>query len=174
VGSLDDYFSYGDPQDVILARNWARPLSGLGQTSVFRFPVGGHPEVLEGFKADPQGVADRHGFEQHYVTHAVRGGIKLWPEAWTRHFRLHCLPEIPMRFFLPARLPAGARIVTFPGGPNPDDVLDGRWNKKVPPHRSLWEHLKATFSGDRVERNRWRHLRGYVRPVPWIEATWRE
>ena len=36
---------YGDPSDVILARNWAKPLQRLGQTSVFRFPVGGHPQI---------------------------------------------------------------------------------------------------------------------------------
>ncbi len=174
VGSLDDYFTYGDPQDVILARNWARPMARLGQTSVFRFPVGGNPQVLEGFRADPQGVADRHGFEQHWVTHAVKGGIKLWPEAWTCHFRLHCLPKFPLRYFMTARIPRGVRIVTFPGGPNPDDVQDGRWNKMVPAHRSRWEHLKATFSGERVDKSRWRHLQRYVLPVPWIERQWRD
>jgi hypothetical protein len=35
-----------------------------------------------------------------------------------------------------ARLPADAHIVTFPGGPNPDDVMVGRWYNKAPPHRT--------------------------------------
>ena len=174
VDSLDPYFSHGRPEDVILARNWAKPLQRLGQTSVFRFPVGGNPQVLAGFRADPQGVADKYQFEQHWVTHAAKGGIQLWPEAWTCHFRLHCLPMFPLRYLLPARVPAGARIVTFPGGPNPDDVLEGRWNKRVPPHRSRWEHLLATFSGPRVDDSRWRHLQRYVLPVPWIAHAWRE
>lgn len=174
VGSLDDYFSLGDPGDVYLARNWARPLERLGQTSVFRFPVGGNPQVLAGFRADPQGVADKYRFEQHWVTHAVKGGIKLWPEGWTLHFRLHCLPKFPLRYFVPARLPKGARIVTFPGGPNPDDVLLGRWNKQAPPNRSRWEHLLATFGEQRVDKRRWRHLQRYVLPVPWIADAWRD
>ena len=42
VDSLDDYFGIGNPKDVYVARNWARPLEKLGQTSVFRFPVGGN------------------------------------------------------------------------------------------------------------------------------------
>lgn len=174
VGSLDGYFEIGDPSDVYTARNWARPLEKLGQTSVFRFPVGGNPQLLENFRADPQGIADKYGFEQHYVTASVTGGIKFWPEAWTRHFRLHCLPPFPLRYFLPAKLPAGARIVTFPGGPNPDDVMVGRWNKKAPPHRGRWAHLRATFGDQRTDKSRWRHLQRYVLPVSWIEEHWRD
>lgn len=174
VGSLDDYFSIGSPGDVYVARNWARPLEKLGQTSVFRFPVGGNAHILDGFRADPQGVADKHQFEQHYVTHAVTGGVKFWPEPWTKHFRLHCLPPFPLRYFVPARLPAGARIVTFPGGPNPDDVMVGRWNKRVPPFPTRWQHLRATFGEPRVDDKRRRHLQRFVLPVGWIEAHWRE
>lgn len=175
VGPLDDYFNHGEPGDVITARNWARPLERLGQTSVFRFPVGANAHILDDFRSDPQGIADRFRFEQHYVTHAVRGGIKFWPEPWTRHFRLHCLPPWPLRYFRRARLPADARIVTFPGGPNPDDVLVGRWNKRVPPHRSLWSHLAATFGvGARVDDSRRRHLQRFVLPVPWIAEAWKD
>ena len=129
VDSIDPYFEIGRDDDVYVARNWARPLQRLGQTSVFRFKVGAHAHILRDFRADPQGIADRYRFEQHYVTAAVKAGVKFWPEAWTRHFRLHCLPKFPLRYFMAATLPAGARIVTFPGGPNPDDVMVGRWNK---------------------------------------------
>lgn len=174
VASLDDYFSLGSPNDVYVARNWARPLEKLGQTSVFRFPVGGNVHILDGFRADPQGIADKHQFEQQYVTHAVTGGVKFWPGAWTKHFRLHCLPLFPLRYFVPARLPSGARIVTFPGGPNPDDVMVGRWNKRVPPFPTRWQHLAATFGGPRVDDNPRRHLQRFVLPVRWIGQHWRE
>jgi hypothetical protein len=175
VGSLDDYFGIGQPGDVYVARNWARPLEKLGQTSVFRFPVGGNAHILDDFRADPQGIADKYQFEQHYVTFAVTGGVKFWPEAWTRHFRLHCMPPFPLCYFMTARLPQGARIVTFPGGPNPDDVMVGRWNGLSAPHPSRWQHLRATFgNGPRVDAKRLRHLRRYVLPVPWIAQAWRE
>jgi hypothetical protein len=174
VGDLDGYFTHGEPNDVIVARNWAKPMQRLGQTSVFRFPIGGNPHLLDNFRADPQGVADRFGFEQHYVTATVTGGVKFWPEAWTRHFRLHCMPTFPLNYFVTARLPREARIVTFPGGPNPDDVMVGRWNKRVPPHRGRLAHLLATFGGPRVDDNRWRHVRRFVLPVPWIGQYWRE
>lgn len=174
VGSLDGYFTHGSPDDVILARNWAKPMSGLGQTSVFRFPVGRFPQMLENFRADPQGIADRFRYEQHYVTKSIPGGIKFWPEAWTRHFRLHCLPPFPLRYFMTARLPASARIVTFPGGPNPHDVQAGRWNGRAPAHRSRWQHVLAAFGPDRVDDSRWEHIKRYVLPVPWIAEHWRE
>ncbi len=175
VGAIDDYFSIGEPADVYVARNWARPLERLGQTSVFRFPVGGNAHLLADFRADAQGIADKYHFEQHYVTYAVTGGVKFWPEAWTKHFRLHCMPPFPLCYFVTAKLPAGARIVTFPGGPNPDDVMVGRWNGRVSPHPSRWQYLLATFgAGPRVDPSRLRHLRRYVLPVPWIAAAWRE
>ena len=51
------------------------------------------------------------------------------------------MPPFPLCYFMTARLPAGAHIVTFPGGPNPDDVMVGRWNKRVPPFPTRWQHL---------------------------------
>lgn len=172
IENIDGYFTHGDPDDVVLARNWAKPMQRLGQTSVFRFPIGRYPHILENFRRDPQGVADKHGFEQHYVTASVPGGIKLWPEAWTKHFRLHCLPPFPLRYFVPAKLPAGAKIVTFPGGPNPSDVRVGRWLPTAPAHEGRWEHFKGAFAAG--VPNRWRHVTRYVRPVPWLEQHWVE
>ena len=174
VDSLDPYFSYGSPDDVILARNWAKPLRRLGQTSVFRFPVGRNSHILDNFRADPQGVADRFRFEQHYITHSVKGGIKLWPEGWTWHFRLHCLPVFPLRYFRMARIPKGARLITFPGGPNPGDVVEGRWAPDSPPYAGRWAHVKSCFAPGMTLKQRWRKLRRFVIPVTWIRDHWRE
>jgi len=64
-----------------------------------------------------------------------------------RHFRLHCLPPFPLRYFMTARLPADTRIVTFLG-PESRRRAGRRWNKRVPPHRTRWDHLRATFGGN--------------------------
>lgn len=175
IGNIDGYFEYGNPDDVILARNWAKPLQRLGQTSVFRFPVGRYPHILANFRKDPQAVADRCHFEQHYITEAVPGGIKLWPENWTKHFRLHCLPPFPLRYFIPAKLPNGAKIVTFPGGPNPSEVIDGRWVEEQKPYPKRWQHVLDTFNAARrIDKRAWRHLTRYVLPVEWLNKHWRE
>lgn len=174
VDSLDPYFSFGSQDDVILARNWAKPLRRLGQTSVFRFPIGKYPHILDNFRASSQEIADRHGFEQHYITASVPGGIKLWPEGWTRHFRLHCMPPFPLRYFIPARLPRGARIVTFPGGPNPSDIIQGRWLADAPPQATRWEHIKSCLAPGMTLKQRWRRLTRYALAPAWIAQHWRE
>jgi hypothetical protein len=174
VANIDGYFSHGEPQQVYTARNWAKPMQRLGQTSVFRFPIGGNPHILENFRADPQGTADKYHFEQHYITASVQGGVQFWPEGWTKHFRLHCLPPFPLRYFVPAKLPAGTKIVTFPGGPNPADVMVGRWHDVGEAHPGRWAHIQGMFSPQRLEKTAWRHLSRYVLPVPWMKEHWRE
>lgn len=167
VGDIDAYFSYGAPDAVILERNWSRPLSGLGQTSVFRFPIGSHPEILKGFRQDPQAIADRFRYEQHFVTACLGDQLRFWPRGWTRHFRLHCLGPLPLRYLRPARLPAGSRIITFPGGPNPGDVRVGRWKADSPPYAGRWAHLRRQLS-----QGSWGGLRRFAMPVPWIDRHW--
>ncbi len=168
VASLDPYFSHGPADAVILEHNWARPLSGLGQTSVFRYPVGGRPDILERFRRDPQAIADRFRYEQHFVSHCLGEQLRFWPRGWTRHFRLHCLGPVPLRYLRPARLPAGARIITFPGGPNPADVMAGRWRPDSAAYTGRRGHLAR-----HLPRGDWGALRRFAMPVPWIEEHWR-
>ena len=130
TGPLDDFFAFGDPDEVILARNPNTPLERLGQTSIFRFPVGKLLPLADAFLADPQAVADAYQFEQRYVTREAPGGVSFWPEGWVRHFRFHCARPLPLNFFLPPRLPADARVVIFPGGLLPPHAIAGQWGKR--------------------------------------------
>ena len=107
VGPLDDFFTYGAPDEVVLARNPNTPAERLGQTSLFRFPVGKLLPLQEKFLADPQGVADAYKFEQRFVTREAPGGVRFWPGPWVRHFRMHCVRTLPLNFFLPPKLPEG-------------------------------------------------------------------
>jgi hypothetical protein len=172
TGPLDELFAYGNPEDVVLARNWIKPLERLGQTSVFRFPIGRHGYMLKDFRADPEGLAGKYQFEQRYVTHCIRGGVRFFPSAWIRHFRLDCLGPWPLRYLRPARLPREARIVMFPGKPDPADAILGRWSAQVehePPRQHLGRLLDGRYTG-----SAWRHLKRYLLPVPWVAERWRE
>jgi hypothetical protein len=173
TGSLDPFFDYGDPQDVILARNWIKPLERLGQTSIFRFPIGGHGYLLDNFRKDPETVAGRYQFEQRYVTREVEGGVKFWPHRWVRHFRLNCLGPWPLRYLRRPRLPRGTRVVIFPGKPDPADAMVGRWNPGAPA-LPPWQHLRLTWSDQRYQKTWFRHVKRYVQPADWIEENWRE
>jgi len=172
TGNLDGFFSFGNPEDVILARNWIKPLERLGQTSIFRFQIGKHHYLLDDFRKDPEGIAGHYQFEQRYVTQCVHGGVKFWPHGWVRHFRMDCLGPWPLRYFRPARLPKDARVVIFPGKPDPQDAMLGQWSPSHP-HRSRWAHLKAIHS-DRVGSSWLTHLKRYVLPCGWIREHWRD
>jgi hypothetical protein len=173
VGNIDCYFEYGDPKDVITARNWLNRLKKSGQTSVFRFPIGGHPYMLENLQADPATISRKFQYEQNYVTHNIRGGIRFWPEAWTRHFRLHCMGPWPMRYLRPPVLPADAKIITFPGLPGPADAMLGRWTEHSE-SRSPGQHLLHVWR-QLLNGQRWcRQLSRYVRKTDWIVEHWRE
>jgi hypothetical protein len=102
VDNIDCYFEFGDPGDVITARNWLNRLGRSAQTSVFRFPIGGHSYMLENLRADPASISRKLQYEQNYVTHEIRGGIKFWPEAWTKHFRVHCIGIVAASLPAPA------------------------------------------------------------------------
>lgn len=171
TGSLNPFFEYGDPDAVILARNPNTPFEKLGQTSIFRFPVGKLAPLRETFLADPQGIADRYGFEQRFVSRNAPGGISFWPRDWVALFKWDCVPVFPLNYLRAPRLPEGARVVLFPGGLNPPDAIEGRWTRR---HRAATplRHLGRVVRGDGPE-GRWRLLRHYLRPTPWIAEHWR-
>ena len=169
VDSIDCYFEYGQPGDVITARNWVKPWQRGAQTSVFRFPVGAHPYMLEDLQHDPQ-LCVKYQFEQNYVTHHLRGGVRFWPAAWTKHFRRHCMGQWPMRYLRPPRLPDGCRIVTFPGSPKPPDAIAGRWSEnsvaRTPVEQLRWALAQPS------RRQRCKGLHRYVQPSAWVAEHW--
>lgn len=173
VDNIDGYFTFGDPTDVIVARNWVNRVRRTGQTSVLRFPVGHHAYMLDQLRRTPAEISTRYRFEQEYVTRRIRGGVKYWPEAWTRHFRLHCAGPWPIRFFRPPSLPRRSKIVTFPGShPKPRDAASGRWSEGQA--ESLGQHLRMVWRCFREDDATWRRRFGhFLRPVPWVEQNWR-
>lgn len=171
TGNLDEFFSFGDPEDVILARNAAKPFERVGQTSVFRFPVGKLKPLQDRFRADPQGVADEYHYEQRFVTRNAPGGVKLFPHDWVAHFRYQCMPALPLNYLIPARLPQKAKIVIFPGGVLPEHAIAGGWEGFE--GQGPLEHLKSVSRrahGNSVIR----HLRHFMLPTPWVAENWRE
>jgi hypothetical protein len=172
TGSLDPFFSYGKQEDVVLARNWVKPLERLGQTSIFRFEIGRHAYMLENFQKDPEGVASKYQFEQRYVTNCVVGGVKFWPRGWIRHFRMDCLGPWPLRYLRAPRLHKGTRVVIFPGKPDPADAIQGRWSDQVESGGRL-EHIKLCFSRD-FKGSSYRHIKRFFMPANWIKEHWRE
>jgi len=169
VGSLDKYFEYGNPEDVITAKNWVKPWLSGAQTSVFRFKVGSHPYMLEDLQKDPQ-LCVKYQFEQNYVTHHLRTKVLFWPSKWTKHFRRNCMGEWPIRYLRPPRIPRKCRIITFPGSPKPHDAIVGQW-KKGTPILSPVQHFAWALSQPTI-RQRSRALHRFIQPCDWVAQYW--
>ena len=115
------------PGQFLLIHEWGFRDPVIGNSSVFRFEIGKHPEVLDYFVNHLDLVRERHRNEQAYLSHAVhaKGILEYWPVEWCVSFRKHCMKSFPISYFLPPEKPENAKIVVFHGKPHPDAVRDG-------------------------------------------------
>ena len=167
TGSLDPFFEFGDPEDVVLARNAAKPLHRLGQTSIYRMPVGKLAPLQERFAADPQGVADEFVFEQYFVTKNAPGGVKFWPRSWVRHFRLECAWTFPLNYIFQPRRRRNMRVAIFAGHPNPKEAMSGQMHEDIP-HLPPLAHMRQALK----QPNKMRAIRNYILPTHWVAEVW--
>jgi hypothetical protein len=103
-------------------RQHGRPPSG--NTSICRFEIGAHPEVLERFHSDTPAVQQTYLSDQQFISASLRP-LTFWPREWCPSFRKECMPAVPSCYFRTAPLPEGARIVVFHGHPKPPDAIRG-------------------------------------------------
>ena len=161
TGPLDDFFDV--PGEVVILRDddlfRAKPLRRVnpardrflhmvGNTSVFRFRVGAHPEVVATYVADPAAAQARYEHEQQMVSDILNAQRKLryWPQGWCVSFKNDCVGRGLASWCSNPELPPGARIVVFAGSPKMADVLagkGGRWYRRI--GRIDW--LRAAWNG---------------------------
>jgi hypothetical protein len=149
TGSIDDFFDYM-PGRYCVAQNWTQLNQKVGNTSVYRFPVGKMSHIYDDFNADPDAILSRYRIEQQYIS-AVTDDQVFFPREWCLSFKHSLLPMWPLRFFVAPPLPAGTKVVAFHGKPDPHEARDGIW-----PVSASWKKLYK-----------------YVCPTPWIAEHWR-
>jgi hypothetical protein len=149
TGPIDDFFEFEKDKTFVVINNWTQPGQGIGNTSVYRFQAGSHPYLLENLEADPLKHIRKHGNSQTYISRNIRE-MAFWPEEWCRSFKVHCIPRGLGRYFLQPSLPEGARIVAFPGDPNPPEAARGRW--PAPWYKRVYKQF---------------------RPAVWVDEHWR-
>jgi hypothetical protein len=150
TGSLDAFFDYLPEKSFIVMQNWTQPGQRIGNTSVYRFRVGSHPYLLDKLEKDFEPIMYHHRNEQTYVSREI-SEIAFWPDEWCLLFKVHCVPAMPIRWWKAPVLPSGARVVAFPGAPNPDDAAAGHWPAKS--YKKIYKH---------------------IRPATWVSDFWRE
>ena len=114
-----------------IRRRRDRFLRMVGNTSVFRFRLGSHPEVLETYLADPAAAAASYEHEQQMVSDILgrQGALTYWPRGWCVSFKNDCVPRHLSSYLRDPALPQGAKIVLFAGAPKMEDVFAGRGHK---------------------------------------------
>ncbi|PKO34806.1 MAG: hypothetical protein CVU34_06170 [Betaproteobacteria bacterium HGW-Betaproteobacteria-7] len=148
LGSLDDFFAYQPEKSFIVMRNWTQPGRNIGNTSVYRFTVGADEYLLSRLIAEQDAILATFRNSQTYISRTVRE-LVFWPDEWCVLFKTHCVPPWPLRFWKTPTVPAKARVVAFPGVPNPHEAVIGQWPAKA-----------------------WKKTYKFIRPVPWIQQAW--
>lgn len=136
------------PGDFLIIHDWKRPWRVTGNSSVYRFRIGAHADLLQYFRTHVDEVRARVRNEQAYLSDFLhkQGKLAYWPADWCASWKYHCIPPLPMNYWREPSIPRGARILIFHGVMNPPDALAGQ------------------------SRGNWRH----AKPAPWIAAHWRE
>ncbi len=149
TGCIDPFFDY-EPGRYCVIHNWTQPKQAIGNTSLFRVPVGRFSEIFERFDADPEAVLKDYRIEQQYISGEIADQV-FWPRDWCVSFKHDLMPRWPLNFVRSPRLPITARAVAFTGKPDPDEAAAGHWPVEKP----------------------WKRLYKHVRPTPWIAENWR-
>jgi hypothetical protein len=149
TGGLDDFFDY-KPGHYCVARNWTRRKERIGNTSVYRFPVGAHTYLYDRIMNNCEDVLARHSNSQTFISREIKD-MEFWPDDWCVSFKHSLLPAWPLNLFLAPALPPATKVVAFTGKPDPDEAMEGRW-----PHERWYQGLYKR-----------------VRPTPWIAEHWR-
>lgn len=152
TGAIDDFFDYKPDAPFVVMHNWTTPGLGIGNTSAFRFNVGGATYLYENMlNADTKAMIKQYDNEQVYISHTVHAK-EFWPDAWCVLFKVQCVPTWPLRFWQEPKIPAGCRVVAFPGSPNPHEAAIGHWPVKHP--------IKRSYK--------------FIKPATWIERIYQE
>ena len=136
------------PGEFLIIHDWKRPRRITGNSSVYRFELGRHPEVLERFRAEHESIRARLRNEQAWLSEVMQqqGQLSYWPAAWCVSWKYHCIPRFPRNYWRAPAIPSGARILVFHGVMNPPDAIAGR------------------------SQGNWRA----AMPAPWVAQYWRE
>ena len=146
---VDDITAFfEEPGEFLIIHDWKRPWRITGNSSVYRFEIGAHADVLAEFRATQAQVRSRLRNEQAFLSEVMQrqGRLRYWPKAWCASYKYHCIPPWPTNFWREPVCPQTARIVVFHGEVNPPDAIAGRRNR-----------------AGRV-----------VRPAPWVARHWHE
>ncbi|MDC9729472.1 MAG: hypothetical protein PSN04_09150 [Methyloprofundus sp.] len=145
VDSIDEFFTY--PGDFLIAHDKHRPARLEGNSSVFRFEIGQHPEILSYFIENFSQIRQEVRHEQAYLSREIKKTSRLnfWPDEWVPSFKYRCAPSWIKSWFQAPSIPDGAKIILFHGLPNPPEAIkgiSGKWHRHIKPSPWIKDYWK--------------------------------
>jgi len=146
VSNIDELFAY--PASFAIIKDTKLKRSVTGNSSVYRFRIGEHNDVLQKFQESFESVKKQYRNEQAYLSAEVhkKNQLSYWPAEWCPSFKYHCMKPWPLSYFLTPTIPDQAKIIIFHGHPEPHEAITGITHKWYRP----------------------------VRPTKWVEKFWHE
>ncbi len=136
LGDLSVFFDAAG--EFLIIREW--PVLGMrlglvsyrgGNSSVFRFRIGGQAGVYRAFMEDSVGAMGLFRNEQRFLS-AHAEGLAFWRDGLCASFKRDCMGFFPSHFFVSPSAPRGSRIVVFHGSPSPHELLGGGfWGRRL-------------------------------------------
>ena len=117
--------------EFFIIKDWDFPNDIIGNSSVFKFKVNCHQDIIDNFYKEGKDIRKRYKNEQAFLSHQMynKGLLKYWNKSWCVSFKRNCLQPFPLNFFKQAKEPKTAKIVVFHGRPNPEQARKGFWGK---------------------------------------------
>jgi hypothetical protein len=139
VSNIDCFFT--QPGDFLIAHDKKRPKKLEGNSSVFRFTIGEHKEILSKFEENFDNIRQEVRHEQAYLSREIykKNMLEFWPDDWVPSFKYKCAPSWLTSWFKAPGIPQNAKIILFHGLPNPPEAIkgiSGKWYRHIQP--SQW------------------------------------
>ena len=143
--NIDEFFTV--PGEFLIIKDWDFEDDIIGNSSVFRFEVNKHKDIIENFYKEGKDIRKRYRNEQAFLSYQMKdkGILKYWDKSWCVSFKRNCLRPFPLNYFQVPKEPLDAKILVFHGRPNPEQAYSG-------------------FMGKGGLR--------YVKPTKWLDKYW--
>jgi len=146
VDNIDVFFTFD--AEFALCFDEKKKAQTIGNSSVYRFEIGKHAEVLEFFLENFDYVKEKHRNEQAFLSHQMNAkkALKFWPKEWTPSFKYHCIPAFPLNFWRAPFIPKGTKIILFHGKPEPIEAqkgISGKWYRYFKPVTWIADYWKV-------------------------------
>ncbi len=117
--------------EFFIIKDWDFPDDIIGNSSVFKFNVNKHRDIIDNFYKEGKDIRDRYRNEQAFLSHQMnkKGILKYWDKKWCVSFKRNCLRKFPLNYFMVPKDPTEAKIIVFHGRPNPLQAYNGFWGK---------------------------------------------